>query len=84
VGEEGMMGFAIPLVDHGQGLFSLAGRPGHPPSRLIWMKPSRKIAFARLHRSFVDSLGRKHRVYMLAGFADTLSEAYPWLAGEEE
>lgn len=73
----------IPLVEE-EGRFYALAQTEQPPQRVIAAREADRIPLWRLDRKFMDSRGRVHGVYMLAGFADTFREAYPWLARQEE
>lgn len=71
----------IHLVEENAGFFSLAGLLERPPLRVMAVREGERIPLWRINRVYVDFLGEEHGVYELVGFADTVAEAYPWLAG---
>jgi len=73
----------IPLVQEAPQLFSLAGTL-RPPQRTIGVEVVNQISLRQLDRLYVDSLGVERGVYKIVAFATSLTEAYPWLTGDEK
>lgn len=70
----------IPLIQEEPRVFSLAGMP-QPPQHTIGVGMPGQIALQELTRLYVDSAGVERGVYVIVGFAGSMVEAYPWLAG---